>query len=319
MSKNINQLEKDRQEKLRNLNLDEVKQYIENLNKKIFNAFERSNHEDVDFYSKKLSEVFDVTKGKYVNLEFYSIAKKLDITTAKMIENNTKKQNIFISLTTLLLINAEVTLRELDSILDYLLMIYYHNYYVMESAIIEDLLIKLEFEYNFKDEAFSEYANSRSRKYNETLMRELDFLIRQIKETITRTIDLADMHISADYDKEAIRIMKEVEIEKDYVNQKGDEDEGVKIIKDGEYLDLLDRLKESCEMSLETYKSYISIRGKMKVIICLDDGFADFKEHDYEFAKENGGVTSREDYFAMRPSYDMKKCEFKESTYFDKK
>ena len=148
-------------------------------------------------------------------------------------------------------------------------------------------------------------------------MRELDYLIGQIKEAILRTIDLADMHLfPKDYEKEAIRVMKDIEVEKDFVIQKGDEDEGVKVIKDGEYLDLLDRLKKAYDLSLETYKSYISIRGKMKAIINLDDGFADLKEQDYEFAKEHGGITSKEDYIAMRPSYDLRNCEFVESTYF---
>ena len=316
MSKNINQLEKDRKEKIRNLNEDEVKKYIENLNKKIFDSLEKNNHEDIDFYNKRLNEVFDVTKGKYVNLEWYSVSKKLDITTAKMIESNTKKQSVYVSLNTILLINAETSLRELDSLLDYLLMIYYHNYYFNEASIVEDLLIHLELEYDFKNEAFSEYANSRCHKYNETLMKELNYLIGQIKKSIIRIIDLADKHFSEDYEKEAIRIMKEIEVEKDFVIQKGDEDEGVKVIKDGEYLDLLDRLKESYEISLEIFKSYRSIKGKMKAIINLDDGFADFKEHEYEFAKEYGGNTSKEDFIAMRPSYDMKKCEFVESTYF---
>ena len=317
MTKNLNQLEKERIEKIRNLDLDEVKSYIDNLNKKIFEAFEENNSANVEFYDKKLSEVFDITKGKFVNLEFYSIAKRLDITTAKMIENNTKKHIVYVSLKTILLINAEISLRELDSILDYLLLIYYHNYYFSEVSIVEDLLIQLELKYNFKNEDFSEYANSRCRKYNETLMRELDYLIGQIKEAILRTIDLADMHLfPKDYEKEAIRVMKDIEVEKDFVIQKGDEDEGVKVIKDGEYLDLLDRLKKAYDLSLETYKSYISIRGKMKAIINLDDGFADLKEQDYEFAKEHGGITSKEDYIAMRPSYDLRNCEFVESTYF---
>lgn len=310
-------LEKERIEKIRNLDLDEVKSYIDNLNKKVFEAFEENNSANVEFYDKKLSEVFDITKGKFVNLEFYSIAKRLDITTAKMIENNTKKQNVYVSLTTMLLITAEVSLRGLDTILDYLLMIYYHNYYFSEVSLVEDLLIQLEFKYNFKNEDFSEYANSRCREYNETLMKELDFLIGRIKEIIVSVIELADMHLVSDnYEKEVIQVMKDIEVEKDYVIQKGDEDVGVKVIKDSEYLDLLDRLKETYELSLKTYKSYSSIKGKMKAIINLDDGFADFKEQEYEFSKEHGGIMSREDYIAMRPSYDLRNCEFVESTYF---
>jgi hypothetical protein len=317
MTKNINELEKERIEKIKNLDLDEVKSYIKSLNKKIFQALDEGNIDEIDYLNGKLSEIYEVTKGKYINLEFFSAVNKLDIASAKMIENNTKKASIYVTLQNVVLINASISLRELESILDYLLMIYYHNYYFMETSIIEDLLIKLEFEYDFKDESFCRYANSRGRKYNETLIREMNFLIGMIKDTIIRTIELADMHITEDYEKEAIRTMKEIETEKAYVIQKSDEHEGVKTIKEGEYLDLLDGLKETCEMSIECHESYISIKDRLLEFINSEDGFADLKEAEYEIANKNvGGVYSdKENYIAMRPSYDMKNCEFVESDY----
>jgi len=315
MSKSIYQLEKDRKDKIKSLSLDEVKAYIENLNKKVFEAFEQSNSEKIDFYNEKLSEVFEVTKGKYVNLEFYSIGTKLDLTTSKLIEANTKKANVYVSLTTVALINADISLRELEHILDYLLMVYYHNYYLMESSIVEDLLIHLEFEYNFKDEKFCEYANSRVRKYNETLIRELNFLIGMIKETIGDVCKLADSHISENYEKEIEGVFKQIEDEKDYVLHNPN---CMKSVKEGDYLNLLDGLKDSYEALLESVESYISIKDRLQKFINSEDGFADCKEAEYEIANENGGVFSdKEDYIAMRPSYNMKECEFVESTYFD--
>lgn len=319
MSKNIFQLEKDRKDKIRDLGIDEVKKYIENLNKKIFDSREANNREKVDFYIERLNEVFDVTKGKYVNLEWYSVSKKLDITTAKLIECNTKRQDIYVSLVTSILIHAEVSLVELKFILTYLLMIYYHNHSLREVSLVEDLLIKLEFEYDFRDESFCKYANGLTEKYNETFIREMDYLIGMIKDTIFRIVELADMHISDFNEKDVIRVLKEIETEKDYVNQKAKEDEGVRIIKEGEYLDLLDGLKNGYEVSLETYKSYIEIRDSVLELINSEDGFADIKEQHYEIASRDfeDGVFDKESYIAMRPSYDMRNCQFVESTYFD--
>ena len=317
MSKSIYQLEKDRKDKIRDLNLDEVKRYIENLNKKVFEAFETNNHEKIDFYNERLGEVFDVTKGKYVNLELYSVGQKLDITTSRLIESNTKRQDVYVSLSTVVLINAEISLREMESILHYLLMIYYHNYSLSEVSLVEELLSKLEFEYDFKNEDFCEYAKGLTNQYNKTLIREFNYVIGMIKEAIHRMIELADVHISDNYEKEVLRILKEIEAEKDYVRNN---ENCLKAIKEGEYLDLLEGLKRSYEMSLDSYKSYLSIKDRILEMINSEDGFADLKEQHYEISNREieGGLFTmdKEDYIAMRPSYDMVNCEFVESTYY---
>lgn len=59
MNKTINQLENERKEKIKDLNLDEVKAYITNLNKKVYESFDKNNPEDVGLYEDKLKEVFD--------------------------------------------------------------------------------------------------------------------------------------------------------------------------------------------------------------------------------------------------------------------
>ena len=312
-------LEKDRIKKIKDLNLDEVKSYIDNLNEKIFNSFEANNPDNVEYYSQKLKEVFDLTKDKFVNLEFYSIARKLDITTSKMLESNTKKHILYASSISQLLINADVELQELYLHLDYIMMIYYHNYYLREASIVEDLLLHLEFEYNFKDEGFNEYAMNRADKYNEILMKELNSLIKRMKDLINHIIQLTEINTSAINEEYILLTLKEIEYEKDYVKSNSSSNERIKTLKDGEYLKLLDLMKEVFETLQEHLQSYLKTKEKVLNYINEDDGFADFKLEDYEFANEGDRESffSKDEFIAMRPSYDMKNCEFIESSYFN--
>lgn len=311
-------LEKDRINRIKDLNLDEVKSYIDKLNDKIFNSFEANNHDNVEYYSQKLKEVFDLTKDKFVNLEYYSIGSKLDITTSKMIENNAKKHILYASSISQILLHADIELQELYLHLDYIMMIYYHNYYLREASIVEDLLLHLEFEYNFKDEGFKEYAMNRVDKYNNILMTELNSLIDRMKHLINHIIELTEIHSSNINEKSILLTLKEIEYEKDYVKSNYSSNEGIKTLKDGEYLKLLDLMKEVFETLQEHLQSYEKTKEKVLNYINADDGFAECKLEDYEFAIEMCGNCSfsKEDFIAMRPSYNMKNCEFIESSYF---
>ena len=312
-------LEKERIEKIKNLNLDEVKAYIDNLNQKLFNSFEANNPENVDYYSKKLSEVIDLTSDKWINLDFYSMGRKLDITTSRMIENNARKHILYASSISKDLINADIILQEIYLHLDYILMIYYHNYYLREASIVEDLLLHLEFEYNFKDEKFNEYANNRADKYNEVLMMELNSLISRMKDLINHVIYFTEINLSGIDENFILSTLKDIEYEKEYVNKNYSSNEGIKTLKDGEYLKLLCVMKEVFEGLQDHLQSYHETKEKVLNYINSDDGFIDFKLEDYEFSNkgERQSFFSKEDFIAMRPSYDMKNCEFKESSYFD--
>ena len=310
MNKTINQLEKERKEKIKDLNLDEVKSYITNLNKKVYESFDNNNHEDVELYENKLKEVFDLTSDKYVNLDAYSLLRKFEITSSKMIENNSKKNIVYISHTSLVLFNSYMTLQELFHHLKYILMIYYHNYYTNENMLVEDLLGNLHCKYNFNDESFDEYAHSKVTKYNSILMKELNSLISMIKSQVYTVIEVGDTFLNNDFEKVIESILKEVDYEKQYVTKKGESDEGIQILKEGEYLHLLDLMKESYIKYGESCRYYIDIKEKILDLINSHDGFSDLKESDYGIASKNCGVFSKEEYIAMRPSYDVSSCEF---------
>lgn len=312
-------LEKDRINRIKNLNLDEVKSYIDNLNEKLFNSFEANNPDNVEYYSKKLSEVINLTSDKWINLDFYSMGRKLDITTSRMIENNARKHILYASSISKELFEADVILQEIYLHLDYILMIYYHNYYLKEASIVEDLLLHLEFEYNFKDEKFREYANNRVDKYNEILMMELNSLISRMKDLINHIIEFTEINLSVIDENFILSTLKDIEYEKEYVNKNYSSNEGIKTLKDGEYLKLLSLMKEVFEDLQDHLQSYHETKEKVLNYINSDDGFADFKIEDYNFSNKGKRQSffSKEEFIAMRPSYDMKNCQFIESRFYD--
>lgn len=310
MNKTINQLENERKKKIKELTLDEVKSYITNLNKKVYESFDNNNPVDVEFYEGKLKEVFELTSEKYVNLDAYSLLRKFEITSSKMIENKTKMNIAHISHTSLVLFNSYITLQELFHYLKYILMIYYHNYYTKENMLIDELLTELHCTYNFNDESFDEYARSRVTKYNSILMRELNSLIGMIKSHVATVIEVGDTFLNDDFEKVISSIFKEIEYEKEFVTKKGASDEGVKLLKEGEYLDLLDVVKKSYINYGESCRYYIDMKEQILDLINSNDGFLDLKEGEYEFASKHDGIFSKEDFIAMRPSYDMSECEF---------
>lgn len=309
----MNQLENERKEKIKALDLDEVKAYITNLNKKLFEALDNNNSDDVELYNNKLKEVFDLTSDKFVNLDFYSLVRKYDITTSKMIENNTKREITRESLLSVVLISSYLSLQELYFYLDYLLMMYYHNYYTHENMLVDDLIAHLHYEYNFNNDKFDEYAYSQVTKYNKTLMEDLDTLIDMIKSNANSVIELTDAYMNDDFENQVSSLLEQIDYEKQYVNKKGASDEGVKMLKEGKYLELLDSLKESCMLYLESCRNYVEIKEKIIGLMNSPDGFLDLKESHYEFANKNGITFDKEEYIAMRPSYDVSKCKFIES------
>lgn len=145
-------------------------------------------------------------------------------------------------------------------------------------------------------------------------MKELDSLIDEIKDTIYHIIELTDSYFNENYNDEISFVLKEIEYEKEYLNKKEDK-ESIKLLREGEYLDLLETLKESYIKYVECCSNYIEIREKILGLIESPDGFSEMKEFDYNFSNKNGVVfSSKEEYIASRPSYDVSKCKFIKSS-----
>ena len=77
-------------------------------------------------------------------------------------------------------------------------------------------------------------------------------------------------------------------------------------------------LIEVYKMFDKTCELYLDLKQKALDLVNSDDGFAKFKEDEYNFSCEklDEVVISKDDFIAMRPSYDVRNCKFKESTYW---
>lgn len=113
----VKELEKQRIDKIRNLNLEETKKYIKSLNKKRIELFKGSSEDLIDFYDDKLKEVFDLTSEKFPYLDYFSLHNRLDLTNVMLLETTLRKHIINVSYTALLLNNGYFTLtKELNSL-----------------------------------------------------------------------------------------------------------------------------------------------------------------------------------------------------------
>ena len=308
----IRKLEKERIAKINNLSLDEIKAYIENINRKQWEGFEEHNQDKVRFYGDKLKEIFEVTSDRWENLDFYSLGVKMRISNARMIEKNTREKIHNFSFMSQLILNAEIKLINYNSILRQILFLYYTNHSPRDYSLVDDLLLNLEFEHDFKNEDFSDYARGVCQENNDILMKGFDSLIKTIKEDIEETFRLINPYIEGYDESDFEELCSSIKEEKDYVIKMAESDDGIKILHDGDYLDLLIKLLEVSKIFDESCKSYIKTRDKVLDLIESDDGFLDFKIYDYEFyCKTFPNVSCDKDsYISIRPKYNMRECRF---------
>ena len=193
-----------------------------------------------------------------------------------------------------------------------LLSIYYWNYASRDFSLVEDLLLTLEFEHDFKDEKFSSYANSMCKKYNDNLMKQLDFQLAILKTSIVDIIEFIDSHAKEDYKLIVDGVFSQVKDEKDYVIMMADKDSRFKSFKDGDYLDLLLTLSEAYKSYGECCSEYFKIKDEALELLNSHDGFADIKEFQYKMYCEDFEDMSmtKDEFFESRPCYDMNDLKF---------
>lgn len=308
----IRKLEKERINKINSLSLDEIKAYIETINLKQWEGYEENDCEKIRFYGDKLREIFEITSDKWINLDYYSLEVKFKISGAKRVENDVRARIHDFSHMSQLLLNAEMRLINYSSILRHILFLYYSNHSPRDYSLVEDLLLQLDFEYDFKNEDFDKYAKGVCRESDEILTKGFDNLIGIIKADIEDIVDSVKPFIK-DYDESNLeRLSENIREDKDYVIKMADSDEGMKALYDGDYLDLLIRLLEVSKIYDDSCKSYFKTRDKVLDFINSDDGFMDIKLMDYDFYCESFPNVScdKESYISIRPKYNMRECRF---------
>ena len=112
MNKTIKELERDRINRIKDLNSEDIKSYILNLHKNRFNSYENHNKELADFYGEKIKEVFRITEGTYVNLDNYSDNCEIDLLYSKLIITNNNEIASRVLSQSLSLLDGEIQLNK---------------------------------------------------------------------------------------------------------------------------------------------------------------------------------------------------------------
>lgn len=313
-------LEKERIEKIKGLNPKELERYTNNLNNKIYESIFSGDVDNVDFYANKLIELLRLSDDES-NLYNYSLDSRLSITENKMLEKWLENIIMEVFSNSKILGFINIILNRECHILSSTLLCYYHNYVKTAPFEVESLLIELNLNYGFDNDDFKEYAMSHFDTNNKMLMNSLDNMIAHSKESILLIIDMVDALISDNIEntKESLNEMiEDFKRNKDDIIKKSEKNKFYKSLKDGKVLDMNMALIEFYKMFDKTCELYLDLKQKALDLVNSDDGFAKFKEMDYNFSCEklDEVVISKDDFIAMRPSYDVRNCKFKESTYW---
>lgn len=112
MNKTIRELEKERLNHIKDLDIKDIKSYIVNLHKNRFESFENHNKAKANFYGDKIKEIFDITEGIYFNLDTYSDNCEIDLLYSKLIINNNNEVISRVLYQSQLLLNSEIQLNK---------------------------------------------------------------------------------------------------------------------------------------------------------------------------------------------------------------
>ena len=311
-------LEKERIEKIKGLNPKELEGYTDNLNEKLYESIFSGDVDNVDFYAKKLIELLRLSDDE-VNLYNYSLDSRLSITENKILEKWLESIIMEVFSNSKILGFINIMLNREYHLLSSILLCYYHNYVKTAPFEVESLLIELDLNYGFNNEDFKDYAMSHFDTNNEMLMNSLDNMIAHSKDSILFIIDMVDTLIDDNIEntKESLNeMMDDFKRNKDDIIKKSEKNKFYKSLKDGNLFDMNMTLIEIYKMFDMTCELYLDLKQKALDLVNSDDGFAKFKEMDYDFSCEKIGEVSisKDDFIAMRPSYDVRNCKFKEST-----
>ena len=319
MNQTINQLERERKEKIRNLNPEETEAYIDSLNDKIYTALADKDYDKQNYYNDKLLEAITILKERYSNMNLVVSQSKISFLNADLLCERLSSKIMNYRAVTQGIIDNSYTLHQLKYHLDSILHIYYFNYHNRIGVSVTDK-IDMELWEKLDEDTFNNldigfhYEND---SYHNMLLESFDRLIGEIRDDCLQIIDNDDRYVSlGEYLPDLIESAKEnFESEKEYIF-KNIKDRPIKIIKEKGYLDLLLEEIEAMSFCFEAINEYNSM--KKNVLDVIDgDAFELFKELDYNFRKEDCdkydfiSCPSKEDYFKSKPSYNVRNLELK--------
>jgi len=315
MNQTINQLERERKEKIRNLNPEETEVYIYNLNKKYYKALKDKRYDLTDFYNKKMTEAVNILKQKYSNIPLVVSTSRITYLHSDLVCERIETEIGRYDSVSQIIIGHLSDLYHIRHHLEGILHIYYFHCFnhigcSVTDAIHSDLWEKLD------EDTFMKVTNNqdfyKEDFYHKMLLKSFDRLIGEIRDDLLGIINECDNFLFLDTIlPERIEDAKEnFESEKDYI-YKNVKDKSIKILKDRGYLDLLLRDIEAmsyCHHFVEVYKDV-----KSNILELIDgDSFELLKEIDYKIRKEDSEKSeyrqcpTKKDFMKGKPSYNIR-------------
>ena len=315
MVKSYDNLNKQRIEKIRDLNPQETEAYIDSLNIKLVDALNNKKYDVSSYYAEKLKEANDILSQKYSNMDLVTSQSKAIILTIDLLLKNIDNTNgVYFSLGYMIMDKSK-NLLDLKLLLDYIMFNYYFSYPNSEGSIAIENTLSLHLQYEYpKFEEFFDKAHAfvdNERPYDESFMSTMDNIIERIRDMLLEIIDEIDSIVSRlPLTSEKIDIeVESFEHEKKDVMSKYKEDKYYSILKEKGYLkvyfDYIDSLK-LCLSALNYYKDI-----KAEVLDVIDgDSFMEVKSMMYYKSKYKR-TESFEEYLKGLPTYNIRNLEFK--------
>lgn len=269
MNKSIRELERDRQDKIKSLNLEETKAYVSKLNKKMYNS---NDKEEIDLCSAKIVETFDLMDRKYL-LDVYSAYWDYQIREfANDIDmKNLKIKYLLASKSLEMFYNGYFVLAvEFETLKD-IFKIYYHRY-VRQSNEIDHILNELDEFHDFRSEDFTSYLKEEFHlkddfhlaSYVKIAIARLVYSLRNFIKTME---DRHESHFTDEYIK--LQLGNIADRRKNEDNEK-------------DYLDLLGEYESLLSSIANVKLEYVKLKDEVLDFLSKDDGFILMKLDHYE-------------------------------------
>lgn len=327
MNQTINQLERERKEKIRNLNPEETEVYIDNLNKKYYKALKDKRYDLTDFYNKKMTEAVNILKQKYSNIPLVVSTSRITYLHSDLLCERIETEIERYDVLNQTIVGHLSDLYHNRHHLERILLIYYYNCFnhigcSVTNTIHSDLWEKLD------EDTFMKVTDNqdfyKDDFYHKMLLESFDKLIGEIRDDVLGIIDDCDKFLFLDTIlPDRIESAKEnFESEKDYI-YKNVKDKSIKILKDKGYLDLLLRDIEAMTYSLHFIEKYKD--AKRDILELIDgDSFELLKELEYTLRKEDSEKSeylqcpTKEDFMKGKPSYNIRNLKLIMPSYYSR-
>lgn len=290
MNKTINQLEKERTDKIKGLKLPEIKSYINSLSKKMFLSNE---NEDIDFYSDKIVETFDLIDKDYLMEAYHEyIISQVDLLSLDSLKQSLRLKLSKVYYANEIFHNGYVSLITEFESLQSLFRIYYMCY-VRQSNEFSHILEALDEEYDFRNEDFDKYLESYHLKNNHHLTNEFDLSIYRLVISLEYIIESLE-RFEDGYDDEFIE--SEIMDVKSKIADNQD---------NKEYIDLLYIYIKLIECLKKEKDAYLEVKNEVLEFISKEDGFIEEKEkyyNQYSFMKDS---SDKETILKSNPFYNF--------------